>query len=166
MPIAFNANEVFEMAERIETNAEAFYRKAARQHPDPNDAAVFLDLAGMEAEHRRVFHEMRVDLSDKEKELTAYDPDGEASLYLDALADSRGAEGAPAVADRLTGQETIEEVLRTAIGMEKRSVLFYVGIRDAVPPNLGRPRIERIIEEEKKHVVILNQQLKVRSGKR
>ena len=59
----------------------------------------------------------------------------------------------------MTGNEPPEEVLRTAIGLEKDSIAFYVGIMEFVPPELGKFRVADIIKEEMRHVVILNAEL-------
>ena len=159
MSIRFNADEVLEMAEKIEANAVIFYRKAAGLKQSKRDSEFLLSLAEMEVGHQRIFATMRKELSDKEKESTAYDPMGEGSLYLAALADSRGGEGMPSITDQLKGTETIAEVLRTAVELEKKAVLFYLGVRDMVPESLGKDRIDRIIGEEKSHVVVLTQYL-------
>ncbi|MBT8356834.1 MAG: rubrerythrin, partial [Deltaproteobacteria bacterium] len=53
------------------------------------------------------------------------------------------------------GQETMEEIITTAIGLEKDSILFYLGLRDLVPPKFGRDKIDDIIREERKHIVQL-----------
>ena len=165
MTIAFNADEVFRMAERIESDAAAFYRKAAATHSRECDCGFLLRLAAMEDEHRKLFAALRDELSDKEKELTAYDPHEEATLYLSAMADTHGGEGSPSVATSLTGRETMEQILRLAIGLEKKSVLFYLGIKDMVSQKLGKARIDRIIHEEKGHIVILSRELHiVRNG--
>jgi len=46
--------------------------------------------------------------------------------------------------------------LNTAIGLEKESVLFYLGIKDMVPPGHGLERIDEIIREERGHIVQLS----------
>jgi len=50
----------------------------------------------------------------------------------------------------------MEEVLTTAIGLEKESVLFYLGIKDIVSPEYGLERIDDIIREERGHIAQLN----------
>ena len=71
------------------------------------------------------------------------------------MADTLGGEGSPTVADALTGKETLEDILRTALGLEKDSILFYLGVKDMVPPNYGQEKIDEIIREEKRHVAQL-----------
>jgi len=102
---------------------------------------------------------MRKDLSGRKKKQTVYDRYDEGALYLAATADTHGGEGSPAVADTLTGEETMEQILQIAIELEQKSILFYVGLRDLVPENLGRDRVDTIIEEEKGHVAALMREM-------
>ena len=155
MAIGFNADEVFEMAVRIEENGTAFYLKAADLNSDPETRKFLENLAAMEKGHKKVFSEMRKTLADKEKAGKVFDPNDELSLYLASLADSIGGEGSPAAADALTGSEPLEEILNTAIGLEKDSILFYLGLKDMVPQKHGRNRIDDIIMEERRHVAQL-----------
>jgi rubrerythrin len=43
--------------------------------------------------------------------------------------------------------------------MEKDSIVFYVGIKDLVPEKLGKNKIDNIIDEEKKHILLLANEL-------
>ena len=56
----------------------------------------------------------------------------------------------------MTGDESIEEIIDIAIGLEKESILFYLGLRDFVPPEYGQDELDRIIREEQRHIVQLN----------
>lgn len=159
MPIAFNADEVFEMAEQIERNAAKFYREAAAKTADPQVKNMFLRLAGMEDGHLRTFQEMRKTLSDQEKGGTTFDPEGEASLYLQAMADDRGFEGMKARNIKLTGKESTRELLEIAINAERNSILYYVGLNEMVPTEPGREKVQDIISEEVRHAADLRRQL-------
>lgn len=156
MTAAFNVDEVFEMAIRIERNGAAFYRKAAGLQSDPNNRKFLEDLAGMEDRHQKIFIEMRRTLSEKHKSPKVFDPYDDASDYLAAMADTMGGEGSPSVTDSLTGDETLEEILRTAVGLEKDSILFYLGLKDLIPARSGKDRIDEIIREERRHVAQLS----------
>jgi rubrerythrin len=160
MAYDFNAAEVFDMAIQIEANGAAFYRKAAGLQKDSSDQHFLETIALMEDRHKADFEEMKKQVSDLEKSPTVFDPDDELTLYLKAMADAHGGEGSPDVLEMLTGQETMTEIIRIAIGLEKESILFYLGLKDMVPPKLGRDRINGIIEEEKKHVAQLSGFLK------
>lgn len=156
MSYNFNAEEVFEMAVQIESNGAAFYRKAASLQENTADKAFLETIARMEDRHKTGFEQMKAAVSDLEKSQTVFDPNEELSLYLKAMADAHGGEGNPDVASQLTGKETMAQIIKTAIGLEKESILFYLGLKDIVPPRLGRQKIDDIIEEEKKHVAQLN----------
>ncbi len=162
MGIRFNADEVFAMAERIEANGAAFYRRAAELHREAGkvDVDLLLRLAEMEDRHRDTFAVLRTELSDRMREETAFDPYMEASLYLQELSDSHGGEGAPAVTAALSGEETTEDLLKTAIGLEQKSITFYEGLKDMVPRKLGHDKLDVIIAEEKHHVAVLANELK------
>jgi rubrerythrin len=156
MASVFNADEVFEMAIRIENNGAAFYRKAAGLQSDIDNKKFLEGLASMEDQHRKIFTEMRTTLIEKDKGPKVFDPYDEVSQYLAAMADTIGGEGSPSVADALTGDDTLEEILQTAVGLEKDSILFYLGLKDLIPPQSGKDRIDEIIREERRHVVQLS----------
>lgn len=154
-----------EKAIRIEENGAAFYRKAAGLQQGGGDDKKFLEkLAQMEDRHQAVFEVMRKEVADAQKASTVFDPDEELSLYLAAMADSHGGEGSPDVADFFTGRETISDIITMAIGLEKESILFYVGLKDLVPPKLGQDKIDVIIKEEQMHVAQLKGFLKKASA--
>lgn len=152
MGVRFNADEVFEMAIRIEKNGADFYRKAGELQSDEKIKDFFGRLVAMEQQHIDVFEDMRASLTEADRSGEVYDPDEELSYYLESMADAHGGEGDPSTAHALTGNESLENILKTAIGLEKQSILFYTGLKDMVPPKQGRGRIQTIIEEETKHV--------------
>lgn len=155
MAYDFNAQEIFEIAVRIEANGAAFYRRAASLMTDESDKKFLETLARMEDRHQASFEHMKAQLSDLEETPTVFDPNDEQILYLNAMADSHGGEGSPGAADALTGKENIEKIILTAMDLERESILFYLGLIDFVPPKLGREKIQQIIDEEKKHVAQL-----------
>ena len=164
MSMAFNADEVVEMAEQIERNGAKFYREVAARAADRKMKEMFLNLASMEDGHLRMFQEMRQGLSDQEKGGTTFDPDNEASLYLQAMADTKGFEGMKSPTLKLTGKEPMEELFEIAIEAEKNSVLFYVGLKGMVAARAGRDKVEDIIREEVGHAAQLRRQLAVIRG--
>ena len=159
MGVSFNADEVFEMAEQIERNGATFYREAAGKVTGQEMKDMFLNMASMEDGHLQTFQSMRKELAAVEKAETAFDPYNEASLYLQTMADGKGSEGMKSPTEKLTGKESAQELLEIAIGAEKNSVLFYVGLKDLVSAKAGRDKVEAIIREEVKHVADLRRQL-------
>ena len=164
MNVVFNADEIFEVAEQIERNGAGFYRKAAESSALVRARELLLDLAEQEDEHEKTFAAMRAELSQAEKEATAFDPDNQAVLYLRAIADGRVFDVKSDPSKRLTGRESIEDNLQTALGLEKDSIGFYSGIKELVPPMLGRDRLDEIIAEEMSHIVTLTEQMNASAG--
>ena len=126
MDYNFTADEIFEVAIRIEANGASFYRKAASTQKEDSHRAFLEKLAAMEDHHQATFEQMRKGLKATEKQATVFDPNQETAQYLDAMADSHGGEGSPKAADALTGDESIQEIIDIAIGLEKESILFYL----------------------------------------
>ncbi|MHC5034566.1 MAG: ferritin family protein [Planctomycetota bacterium] len=159
MALQFSAGEVFGMACQIERNGARFYRKVAEAAGSEKGTQTLLSLADMEDEHERTFAQMREELSGQEELAPVYDPDNQAALYLRALADPHVFGAKPDPSAELTGEETLSEILTTAIGLENDSIAFYTGMREAVPASLGKGRIDDIIKEEMGHVVTLQEWL-------
>ncbi len=155
--ITFNADEVFEMAEEIERNGAKFYRIAA-EAVEGDNKDMLLGLAEMEDDHEKMFADMRAELTQEQRQPLAFDPDDENALYLRAMADGEVFAADPS--GMLTGDESMEEVLKTAIGLEKDSIIFYQCMKDMVPKVAGKERIDGIIRQEIGHVHDLFQQLK------
>jgi len=43
--------------------------------------------------------------------------------------------------------------------LEKDSIVFYVGIKEAIPPDWGKAKIDAIIREEMGHISLLDDKL-------
>jgi len=155
MSINFSADEIFEMAEQIERNGAKFYCRAAEGSFEEDYKQKLLELAKMEIEHEKTFAAMRTQLSGKEMEPTVFDPYGELALYLQVMADGYVFDVNADPSESLAGK-SVEEILKTAVGLEKDSIVFYLGIKDMVPERLGRDKIDKIIREEMGHVTLLS----------
>jgi rubrerythrin len=151
----FNADDVFEMAEQLERNGGKFYRTAAQSTTDADNKKFLLELAAMEDQHEKSFQSMRAELTAKEKATTVFDPQGEAALYLRALADTR------VFFEKEMDVSSMKAIFKSAIEAEKDSIVFYLGMKEAVPESLGKGRLERIIKEEMGHIRLLSKKLAV-----
>jgi len=155
----FSADEIYELAEQIERNGAAFYRKAALGFEDAPTKMMLHDLAVMEDEHGKIFRVLREKLTKKDRATSVFDPDNQAVLYLQAMAGGYVFDTRVEPADTLTGKESLEKVLRYAIGLERDSIAFYVGLKRATPEQWGRNKIDWIIGEEIGHVNTLSEKL-------
>jgi rubrerythrin len=158
MSITFNASEILEMAVEIERNGQNFYKRAAQIVGNPEVKEFLLDLANMEVKHEKIFREMKEELA--KKEVSVPDPDNEASLYLQAMADENVFDLRTDLSKKLQGKETIEQIFKMAVHVEKDSIAYYVGMKDYVDENDDKEKVNRIIKEERGHIFALYQHLK------
>ena len=153
MSYDFNADDVFEMAEQIERNGAAFYRRAADEVSDPDAKQFLTDLATMEDDHEKTFASMRKKLTETEKANTVFDPQDEAAAYLKALADTR------IFFEKEIDTSSMQDILKAAILAEKDSIVFYLGMKELVPDELGQSHLDGIIKEEMSHIKLLSHRL-------
>jgi len=153
MSFDFSADEVFEMAEQLEQNGAKFYRNSAADIPDEKNKKILLDLADMEDEHEKIFADMRASLTAEEKESRTFDPEEETLAYLKALVDTR------VFFKKEIDTSSMKEILKAALVAEKDSIVFFMGLKEMVPENLGKNRLEGIIKEEMSHIKLIGSML-------
>lgn len=159
MNVTFNAFEVFEIAEQIERNGINFYIRAAELFDDPNTSEMFLRLAEWEKEHERLFARMKQQLSEQSRQASTSEPD-------DLLPDPRVMAGLAVFgiradpAEELRGRQDKTDIIRRAVEKEKNSIVFYHGLKEFILAEAGKEKIDDIIKEEMRHIVILDQSLK------
>ena len=156
MTVTLNSTAVFEIAERIERNGAAFYRRAAKMFDAPGVCKILLDLAAWEDKHERIFSRMRAQLPKQDagagtrgQEQELPEPQVMAGLAV------FGMRANPA--EELHGNENRIDILRMALQKEKTSIVFYHGLKDFVRGRDVRRQVDRIIKEEMRHVVTLGQ---------
>ena len=152
----YNIDEILAMAEEIERNGADYYTRAAQMTTDERKRCRLEDLAQMERNHERIFSEMR---ASQPAVRASFDPDGEAGRYLGAIVDGKVFDYRAAPAADLAGKSLVD-VYRKAIDLEKDSIIFYLGIRELVPEDLGNTQMDDIIREEMRHIVLLSDDLK------
>ena len=160
MTLQFNIEEIFEIAEQIERNGAKYYQKAANQIEDQNFKLLFLDLVDMEKKHERVFAYLKNKIADKNLDQGMLDPDSSAVRYLCSFADGAVFDLKADPSAYLSSKRSMDEILRYAIDLEKDSIVFYYGIQELVPEELGKDQIYTIIKEEMKHITFLNDKIK------
>ena len=159
MTVTFNALEVFEIAEQIERNGTDFYIRAAELFDDPKISEIFLRLAEWEKQHEQTFAKMKQELSEKDRQKSVSEPD-------DLLPEPRVMAGMAVFgirskpAEELRGRQEKTDIIRRALEKEKDSIVFYHGLKEFVPVEADKEKIDEIIKEEMKHIVILDQSLK------
>jgi len=166
MATSLNVEEVFEIAEQIERNGATFYRKAAALFDDPEMRQMFLELADSEIEHEKTFSDMKKKRFGSNTASTSFRPE-------EMLPDPKGMAGLAIFGIRtepteeLNGKETRNDILRRAVGKEKDSIVFYNGLKDFLSNAEDQAPIDRIINEERQHIrmlqELLNKNITIRS---
>lgn len=157
--LIFNANEVLDIAKRIEHNGVEFYRAAAKILTDAASVKLMNDLAEMEVVHEQIFDNMQKKLTDAEMGDTPFDPHDDAYTYLKGMADKLVFNPTESAAKVLAPNTPAKDVLEYAIAREKDSIVFYEGIKIMVPEKLGGKRLDEIIAQEMGHVIVLSRHL-------
>ena len=161
----FSAEEILKIARRIESNGARFYRAAAEKFTDESLRELVLSIAEMEDQHERIFKIIQSTLLQEETGHVAFPDSPEGEAYLNALADGYVFDIREDLIETLAGYETIEEILRKAIDLEKDSIIFYLGLKDMVRNDQEKARIDEIIREEMDHITTFSRHLETISGK-
>jgi len=153
--VTLNALEIFEIAEQIEQNGARFYKRSAEIFGEPVICRIFLKLADWELKHKEIFSGMK-------KQYAESNPGSGASGPERTLQQAKTMAGLavfgikPNPSDELSGKEGKSDILRRAIEKEKDSIVFYSGLRDFAPAASAKEKIDEIIREELRHIIILN----------
>ena len=152
----FTASQGLEMAMQIEENGEAFYTTVAAETSVADVKELFEFLAGQERNHYKVFEKL-LGRIEPGAQMLAPEED-EYSMYLQVALDQAlfsGPEKALATARDAKDRET---AIRTALGFEKDTLLFFYDLREMVSDK-DRETVTRIVNEEKAHVRRLAREL-------
>ncbi len=163
MHLELNIDEIFRIAAKIEENGARFYNLAAEVLNDQDASWKFLELAEEELEHKKVFEKMReahIKTGPKISVETAEYND----LFLQSWADGHIFRLDKDPFEKLTGEETVADVLKIAIDAEKDSIVFYLAIKEALPSQDDRDKIDRLIWEELNHFAALSNKLSAIDG--
>lgn len=156
MSIFLNPDEILEMSEQIERNGARFYHQAAEATCDSDMRTLLEQLAAMEEAHEKIFAKMRATLT---KDEITFNADPQISAYLKAWADEHAFDMKSDPLKRVKDQKDMEGILTMAIGLEKETIMFYLGLQHGVNKKKYQDRIDDIIKEEMGHVSSLNTKL-------
>jgi rubrerythrin len=143
-------DSLLSVAIAIETNGAEYYREAAKIAPaEMRDE--FLHLAKVEDEHTKQFEVMKDELAPGDKKTIHLELSNQQKKYIQCII-AHSAFIAPGDAPKLTGNETMRELLKTAIDDEKDTIVFYQCLRSAVKDDKLLEVLGLIIDEELGHI--------------
>ena len=142
----FTLGEIIDLAVRIENNGENTYRKAQEEVSSPELASMLRDLADDEAEHERWFAEFRKDM---DKEIR--DP-GMEEMGRSILQGVLGDQAFSMNDADFSKIDNVKDLLELSLEFEKDTIIFYEMIREFIGDKAVHSGIEKIIDEEIRHV--------------
>jgi rubrerythrin len=160
MGISYSADEIYEIGVGIEKNGKSFYEAAADTTQQTTVKDFFGKLAKWEAKHIELFSKLKAGLPDGAREHASFDPADELPLYLKAASDSHIFKAGVDIAGLVSRCKTAMDALSMALTFEKDSVVLYSTFLNLVPANLGKNDVERILQEELKHVMYITGEMK------
>lgn len=144
----FRASEIVEIGIQIEKNGKDFYNLLVLRSKNKKAQDVFKYLAGEEEKHIGVFQKI---LGSVEKYEPAESYTGEYVAYMNALAGeyiftqkNKGKTIAKAI-------KTDREAIDKGISFEKDSIIFYEGIKKAVP-EYDLKAVDQLLAQEQSHL--------------
>lgn len=151
MDAPITADYAFQMAERIEWNGQQFYLQAAQTTPDADARQVLLWLADREAEHKETFATLRQRLAERAGNVVAAEPDSETADYIRALLAGTFFDAGVNVEEYLAPDDSRQNILLTAMGLEKETIIFYEAVKRIVVDQDTRQTLDDIVREETRH---------------
>ena len=148
---SYLGSDIFQFAIRMEENGEKFYNYAASIAKDPKVYGIFTKLASEEIKHRKLFADM---FSKIDTIMPKESYPGEYMTYLQSSID--GKVFSTTATKELAEIKDVIAALDFAIGRELDSVLYYSEMKKYVTSS-AQSLLEQVIEEERRHVVILSE---------
>lgn len=141
----YSVREVIEQAVQTEKLGYQFYAEMASRFEDETRLKeLFETLASKEIEHEKTFTKLKEKINDEP--LENWD---EASQYLKAIVESEFFLGKNNSLPSLGHLKSASDVVNYAIGFEKETILYFIGLKHSVKDKII---LEQIIDEEKSHI--------------
>lgn len=156
----FNDAEALKIAINIEEEGLEFYSILMKSTKDDKAKDVFSKLASAEKKHLALFQKVYLDITSPANPVQGCE-DYTVDLYLKDLVDT-GIFTKKGEARRLIAEiKTDIDALKIGIQAEKDSILYYTEAAKNTKYEAGRKAFEQLANEEKKHLKILAEHLKV-----
>ncbi|GAF95661.1 unnamed protein product [marine sediment metagenome] len=149
----FSGSEIVKIGIEIEKNGKDFYTKAAEKSESDKAKGLFNYLAAEEEKHITAFEKI-LDTLDQERPAESFP--GEYVSYMKDLAGKYVFTRKDRGVKIAEGCKDDKEVIERSIGFENDSIVFYLGMRKAVPVAEHRV-IDELIDQEKTHLKKLSE---------
>jgi len=147
----FTANEILDMAIKLEKNGERVYRNAIEKVTKPEFIALLDWMADEEVKHANFFSNMKTEL-----EASLANPFVE-ELSRELFDDLLGDKNFSLKEVDFSLVENTDDLIGIFIEFEKDSVIFYTVLEPFVEDPGVREHLKKIIEEENRHITHLEE---------
>jgi len=147
----FTANDIVEVAVRIEENGVNFYNFAQQIAKTEDAKNLFVQLAAAESAHKRTFEKL---LSQIETYAPPEQYAGEYAAYLRNYVDNNLIFTKEVMDKQLAKVTDVVGAVEFAMQRELDSILYYHEVKNLVPQS-QHETLEKIINEERKHYAML-----------
>ncbi len=142
----FSAEEILDIAIRLEQNGEAIYRKAMKEIDTPEFVKMLQWISTEENQHAGWFENLKNDLSSRPDNPVAREMQKE--VFQDMIGD-QSFSLKDVDFSRISG---IDELIRVFIEFEEDTVLFYEMLEPFLQEEASLKQLKKIIAEEKHHI--------------
>jgi rubrerythrin len=143
----YSIGEIIEQAIQTEQLGYQFYSSMSERFKDNLDLKKLFDtLSEKELHHKAVFEGLKGAVSKPEGEPEGWE---DVSLYMRAIVESEFFLGNHKSLPSMEKIKTIADAVQFAIGFEKETLLYFLGVRDVV---VQKALINEIIDEERSHI--------------
>src|SRR5512135_2566323 len=143
----YSIDEIIEQAVQTEQLGYQFYSTMADRFRDNLDLKkLFNTLSEKELHHKAVFEKLKETMPKQEGEPEGWE---DVSLYMRAIIESEFFLGKHKALPAMENVKTIAEAVQFAVGFEKETLLYFLGIRDVVDQ---KSIIDEIIDDERSHI--------------
>jgi rubrerythrin len=153
----FSSADIIDLAIQIEKNGEKVYRDALGGVKDQSIASILQWLADEEVEHAKWFSELKQAVRKVPVDRRVED------MGRDILQGILGEQSFSLKEADLQDPGSIENLINMAIEFEKDTVLFFEMFESFLEDRESLESLNRIIEEERRHIQVLEEYLEGRS---
>lgn len=147
----FSIHEVLEQAVQTERLGYQFYTDMAEKFGDNADlVSLFKTLAAKELKHEKAYAGLKELIGEADADVEGFE---ELSHYMRAIVESEFFLGKHKALPSMDHITTKKEAVLFALGFEKETLLYFLGIRDMISE---KEVVDEIIREEQRHVLWLD----------
>jgi rubrerythrin len=144
----FRAQEIMDMAIQIEHQGVAFYKGCLQSAPSDEIKDIFNFLIDQENRHIEIFSNMKDNVLD---ESLPEEYPGETKSYIDSFVKNEVFYRPEDASQKASQTQDPYQTINFAIDFEKRSILFYSGMKQVVRRSEST-KIEEVIAQEHDHI--------------